>query len=336
MLKWFKIWYQWRYWPKEILYFPLTLYIILVESLRTKHLFYFAAANPSISLGGFAGDSKKAILDHVPETLKPATILVRKGESFESVKNKMRQFAYPLIAKPDIGEGGFKVKKIDNELDLKQYHQNNPMDYLIQLYCDDAHELTILTYKKGIDFIVSSIVERIPFKVIGDGQATIKILITKSETGVYNKRRIEGLFGDRLATVPEKGELVNAGSIGNWDFGATYKERPELNTIALKKTFDCMMKDIAIFNYARIDFKCKYYHDLEIGKIQILEINGVKGEPVQIYDGKYNLWQAYCIIFENWNIIRLLSLLEIKKGFKCPSTIEGFKILFKHALHKVK
>jgi hypothetical protein len=54
--------YNWRYWPTEFLYLPLTLYVFFIGAFKTGKLFYFAAANPKIPLGGFANDSKFSIL----------------------------------------------------------------------------------------------------------------------------------------------------------------------------------------------------------------------------------------------------------------------------------
>ncbi len=335
MIRWLKILYLWRYWPKQVLYFPLTVYIILVESIRTGRLFYFAAANPGISLGGFAGDSKHKILSKVPDRLKPVTVFVSKDQSFQSAEKSISNLKYPLIAKPDVGEGGFKVKKLENVYALIDYHWRNKMDYLIQSYCDYKHELTLLCYRSNNEFIVSSIVERIPFSVTGDGICSVEELMLQSDKGFFNQKNLKRLYGSLLSKIPNKGFKVEAGSIGNWDYGANYIERPELNTPEVQKQFTKIMNDVELFNYARIDFKCKSYLDIIKGDIQILEINGVKGEPVQIYDERYNLWQAYKIIFRHWTVIRQLSLLNIKRGFKCPGVLEGFRILYKHTLHKL-
>lgn len=336
MLRWLKILYLWRFWPKQVLYFPLTVYILLVESLRTGKLFYFAAANPDISLGGFAGDSKFKILQHVPETLKPVTVFISKDLSFEAAEKLVRHLSFPLIAKPDIGEGGFKVRKLENVYEMIDYHLRHEMDYLIQSYCDFEHEFTLLCYRKDNEFVVSSIVERIPFYVKGDGHKTVLELIKASNAGFYNQRKIRQQYGARLQEVLKDGEVVDAGGIGNWDLGASYIERPLLNTPEVQKQFTRIMSEIAIFNYARIDFKCKNYLDIVKADIKILEINGVKGEPVHLYDQKYSLFQAYRIIFRHWSIIRQLSLLNIRNGAVCPGAIKGFKILYKHAWHKLK
>ena len=335
MLRYLKLVYLWRYWPKEILYFPLTVYVLLIEALRTRRCFYFAAANPEISLGGFAGDSKFEILQHVPEHLKPKTVLVKKGMPFIEVEQLIHHMVYPIIAKPDIGEGGFKVKKIYSVYELIDYHYRNKMDYLIQSFCAGPIELTILFHLEDNHFKVNSIVERIPFVVKGDGSSKIKDLMLQSDAGFYHQNRLKKMFGKQLEEVPMKGEIRSAGDIGNWDAGAVYKECSNLISPEFLKSFNAIMHTIGVFNYGRADIKCSRYSDLLTAQYKFLEINGVKGEPVQIYDGKYTLWQAYKIIFRQWNIIRQLSLLNIKKGFSCPNFFEGWGILLRHAWHKL-
>ena len=335
MLRYLKLVYLWRYWPKEILYFPLTVYVLLIEALRTRRCFYFAAANPEISLGGFAGDSKFEILQHVPEHLKPKTVLVKKGMPFIEVEQLIHHMVYPIIAKPDIGEGGFKVKKIYSVYELIDYHYRNKMDYLIQSFCAGPIELTILFHLEDNHFKVNSIVERIPFVVTGDGRSKIRDLMLQTDAGFYHQKRLKKMFGHQLDDVPVKGEVRSAGDIGNWDAGAVYKECPNLISPEFLKSFNASMCTIGIFNYGRADIKCHRYSDLLTTQYIFLEINGVKGEPVQIYDGKYSLWQAYKIIFRQWAIIRQLSLLNIKSGFSCPGFFAGWRILLRHAWHKL-
>ena len=110
-----KLLWTWKYWPMELLYLPLTLYVFTIGALRTGRFFYFAAANPKVSLGGFAGDSKYDILSHIPVDYYPKSRLVRhKTADFSQVEALITsdEWQFPLIAKPDLGEGGFLVKKI--------------------------------------------------------------------------------------------------------------------------------------------------------------------------------------------------------------------------------
>ena len=74
----------------EFLYFPLTFYVFFIGSFKTGRLFYFAAANPKIPLGGFANDSKYSIIKNIPTDFKPKTLLILKNDNSENLRNKIK------------------------------------------------------------------------------------------------------------------------------------------------------------------------------------------------------------------------------------------------------
>ncbi|MDX5321090.1 MAG: hypothetical protein LPK45_08285, partial [Bacteroidota bacterium] len=49
--------YRFEYWPVWLVYLPTLLYWAVL-AIRARSLFYMTAANPSIELGGFFGESK--------------------------------------------------------------------------------------------------------------------------------------------------------------------------------------------------------------------------------------------------------------------------------------
>ena len=110
----FRKFYYWRYWPMELLYLPLTLYVLFIGSICTRRLFYFAATNPKVPLGGFAADSKAEILNAIPLNFKHRTILVEKNTSIGDVLLllEQRKCSFPLFVQPNIGESGFLAKKL--------------------------------------------------------------------------------------------------------------------------------------------------------------------------------------------------------------------------------
>ncbi len=101
-----KIIYTWRYWPMELLYLPLTLYVFFIGSIKAGKLFYFASVNPKIALGGFACDSKYFITTHIPDEFRPKTFFVSKTDTIQKVLKSLilEDISFPLIVKPDIGE----------------------------------------------------------------------------------------------------------------------------------------------------------------------------------------------------------------------------------------
>ena len=107
---------HWEYWPFGILQAPFFLYWIWL-SIKARSFFFFSASNPSIYTGGMLGESKEEVLDLVPEKLKPITLLIKLPTTSEQILAAMQQsgLTFPVIAKPDLGERGWMVKKIDNE-----------------------------------------------------------------------------------------------------------------------------------------------------------------------------------------------------------------------------
>ncbi len=177
---------------------------------------------------------------------------------------------------------------------------------------------------------ISSITERRYLTVKGDGISTLKILISENDTSRFRKEKIFNKCRDELEMVIEKDKECQPIAIGNWDYGATYIEKIEIVNKGIIEKFENINNAISLFNYARYDIKCKTFDDFIAGKMKILEINGVKGEPIHIYDRKFTLLEAYKEIFRHWEFIMKISKRNLSNGINCPNALEGFKMLFRH------
>ena len=330
--------FNWRYWKMEFLYFPLTLYVFFIGSLKARRLFYFAAANPKVPLGGFANDSKFSIIKNIPNEFKPKTILISKNDNIINLNKKIldENYSFPLFVKPDIGEGGFLGKKINSWDELLNYHSKHNMDYLVQEFIHCPLELSILIHNAEGEFKISSITERKHLSITGDGYSNLGKLLCADKRAKFRIKRILYQCESQLNIVLEKGQTYKPTSIGNWDYGATYIDRTELLNATLLEAFENLNKKINLFNYARYDIMCNSIEDFLRGKMIILEINGVKGEPIHIYDTKYNLYHAYKEIFKHWGYIMKISKRNIKEGYECPSIRSGFYQLRNHYFTKKK
>jgi hypothetical protein len=320
----------------EFLYLPLTLYVFFIGSLKTGKLFYFAAANPKIPLGGFANDSKFSIIKNIPTEFKPQTILISKNENLDILNYKIQEadFNFPIFVKPDLGEGGFLAKKINSWSELLRYHSIHNMDYLIQEFIHCPIELSVLIHNAAGEFKISSITERRHLSIIGDGYNSLKKILSLDKRAKYRFKRIMNQCESEQNIILEKGQSYKPTSIGNWDYGATYIERTELVNKAILESFQNLNEKINLFNYARYDIMCNSFEDFLLGRMIILEINGVKGEPIHIYDAKYTLYQAYKEIFKHWGYIMKISKRTIKDGYQCPTIKEGFHQLRNHYFTK--
>ena len=61
------------------------------------------------------GESKINILNRIPKEVLPKTIFVSEDADFQGVLMKVKSLKldYPIIAKPDVGERGLLVSKIN-------------------------------------------------------------------------------------------------------------------------------------------------------------------------------------------------------------------------------
>src|SRR3974377_1560612 len=57
---------RWEFWPPYVFYPPVIAYIAYL-GLRFRGLTLFTAANPAMPAGGFLGESKNEIFEHLKE-----------------------------------------------------------------------------------------------------------------------------------------------------------------------------------------------------------------------------------------------------------------------------
>lgn len=326
--------FQWRKWPMELLFFPLTLYVLFIGSLRSRRLFYFSAANPKVSLGGFAGDSKSQILESVPLPFHLRMLPVHASEHPDAVLAKIHAggLTFPLYAKPDLGEAGFLVRRLNTEQDWQHYHQSINVPYLVQEPAEGKLELAVLVHHADGMLQVSSVTERKALKVTGDGQSTLRELLKRQGEG--NNRKLMQSFTVHPEAVPVAGERLEPGPAGNLFYGTEMIHRQDLETTDCRAIFENLNATVGLFNYGRYDIRCVDEDHFRRGDFKVLEINGVKGEPLHMYDKRYDLAFAYREIFRHWEIILKISRREIAGGARCPGILEGAKILRRHVFAK--
>jgi hypothetical protein len=129
---------HWEYWPFAVVYFPVFFYYLWL-SIKARSPFFFSTSNPSIETGGLLGESKADILARISDEFKPQTWLVSASATVAEVLALVadNKISYPLIAKPDVGERGWRVEKIESQAGLVAYLNSSPGDFLIQEYVDE-------------------------------------------------------------------------------------------------------------------------------------------------------------------------------------------------------
>jgi hypothetical protein len=320
---------NWEYWPFHVVYFPIFFYWLWL-SLKARSLFYFSAANPSIETGGMLGESKFQILKRIPEKFIPSTIFIEAGLEFNTLKEKINRasMVYPLIAKPDVGERGNMVKKINNEIELNDYWKRIKVNFLIQEFINFEIELGVFYYRHPDwkDGLVSSVVVKDYLKVIGDGRSTIFDLMARYPRAAFQLERLSAQNRELMDFVPKENESIELEPIGNHSRGTTFLNGNYLIEEKLTAVFDRISKTIDGFYYGRYDLKCKSIEDLRQGEhIKIVELNGVGAEPAHIYHPGYSIIKGYKALFSHWKHMYEISRKNKEAGHPYLTLKEGWE-----------
>ncbi len=324
-----KIWIKitnWEYWPFGLVYIPVFFYWAWLV-LKARSFFFFSASNPSIENGGMLGESKMKIFDLINDGLKPKTIYLKHDSTSDQIYKTLKNedLNFPLIFKPDIGERGSFVEKIESNEDIEKYLSKIKVDFLIQEYIDYPIEMGVFYYRfpneeKGS---VSSIVVKDMLSVIGDGQSTIKELAMIIPRAKIIMSDLERRLGETMSRVLKNAEMLELEPIGNHCRGTTFLNGNYLITEELNITFDRIAKTIDGFYFGRFDLRCKSIAELYEGKIKILELNGAGSEPGHIYHPGTTLTEAYSAIFHHIKALYKISKQNNEKGIPYMTFSEG-------------
>jgi len=329
---------HYEYWPMWLFYIPALPYWLYL-SIKNKSLAYFTSANPGIELGGFFGESKSDIFKLLDKQYLPNSIEVENCDSDTILKNLEKQnMQFPIIAKPDIGERGDHVAKLNSEKELVDYNAKAAFKYILQEFITYEIELGILYSRlpnssKGN---VSSITLKEFLTVIGDGDSTIMELMQQNTRARFQIDRLLKEKAQLLNSIPEKNEKVLLEPIGNHCRGTRFIDNNYLINERLNSIFDAICIPIEGFYYGRFDLKVKSIEDLHLGKnIKIMELNGASSEPGHIYDStKNNIFRAYIDLFSHWRRLSDIATQNIQKGHKPVSFVLIVKSYLKFVILK--
>ena len=309
---------NYEYWPWWAVYLPVLPYM-LYQAWRCGSITYFTAVNPFIEMSGFFGESKAKMLDSVPDQYKPKTLIFENNNIENIVQCLHKQtIGFPLIAKPDVGERGTNVAKIADEVELKDYLNQNQSAVIIQEYIDFEIELGVFYYRlpsqpKGQ---ITSMTLKEFLTVTGNGHSSIEALMQQSDRARFQIAATRLRLGDAaMNEILTKNQKRLLEPIGNHCRGTRFidvnhKITPELNAV-----FDTIATQIEGFYYGRFDLKVKSWEDLYAGQnIKIVELNGVAAEPAHIYDSDHKLFEAYRQVAKHWRIMADIAIEQNQRG----------------------
>jgi len=291
----------------------------------------FTAANPRIPSGGFVGESKSAILSslgRVPDFLLlsgelPADARIASVNEFMIA----RKLTYPIVLKPDVGERGTGVTVARNGEDIHSYLKATVDNTIVQKYVT-GQEFGIFYYRypgesKGQIF---SITEKHFPSMVGDGVSSITDLILRDERAVCLADSYLGRLKRPAGDVPAAGESIALAELGSHCRGSVFLNGASLLTAALTAAVDTIAQSHAGFCFGRFDVRSPSIEDLQAGRFDVLELNGVSAEATHIYDPSVSLLKAYRTLLGQWRIAFEIGAMNRTTGFG-PMPLKEFLCL---------
>jgi hypothetical protein len=325
--------FHWEFWPFNVVYFPVFVYYAFL-AVKARSIFFFSAANPTIEFGGMLGESKGDIFKLIPEKYIPRTRRFPPSSSAKDITTWMEATSqnYPILLKPDIGERGWMVKKVDSLADIEQYLGRVKVDFLAQSYVSYPIELGLFYYRfpgvaKGN---ISSITRKGLMAVTGDGKTTVRSLLKSNLRARLYIKDFEEKYPEKMGLVPENGEVIEVEPIGNHCRGTTFLDDTGKVTEKMEAQFDQIADSIPGFHFGRFDLRCKSYDELEKGiNFKILELNGAGAEPGHIYHPGRSIWKGYRDILHHLNVLCNIAIQNHRLGVPYTPFNEGLRFIKK-------
>jgi hypothetical protein len=323
--------FNWEQWPFYVLYAPIGL-CWFWYCLRSGSLWFFSSSNPTLTFGGFEGESKREMYDQLPPDLFPKTIYIDHKAPVESLLADIAAagFQYPFIVKPDVGMKGILFRKIDREEQLRKYHSHIPVEYIVQDLIDLPIELSVFYYRypnqqRGV---VTGMIQKELLEVTGDGVATLEMLIQQHPRAKFRQEEMQRRHGHRFDRVIAAGQKFFLSYAGNHNRGARFINLYKEIDQQLVEVFDRISHYTDKFYYGRYDIKCRSVDLLKQGKdFSIIEFNGSGAEPNHIYDCNMSLWAAYKEILRHWRVLFEISRYNHRNGTPYWPYKKGWRFL---------
>ncbi len=331
----FKKIFNWEYWPYWVFYLPV-LPLYLWYGIRSRSFVFFSAANPVMELGGFAAYSKFHSLKYLSNKYAPSTFLLKSATKTEDVVRLMKEqgMTFPVILKPDKGERGLHVTKVNNEEQLQQYLSLDVGDILLQEFIPFDLELGVMYHRIPGESSghITSIVRKGFLQVVGDGEKRLEELVLSQERAMRQYARLKEELSAKFNMVPKKGEKVLLEPIGNHCRGTIFYDANYMIQPVLTPIFDAISKQIPGFYFGRFDLRVSSLKDFYEGKnIRVMEINGANSEPAHIYDPSMSLFQAYRDLYKHWGYLYKVSKASHRQGQTFVGLSEALKKLNAHS-----
>lgn len=316
-----RVW-RWEFWPAWLFYVPLLPWIAYL-AVRHRGILTLTTANPGIvPHGGIVGESKFEILSRLPQDWIIPSTRIEPGPVGDRVAGLQRVAAergwrFPLILKPDAGQRGAGLRRVQDWAAVERYLQEHPQAALAQVYHAGPFEAGIFYYRRpdeptGRIFSITD--KRFPV-LIGDGASTVEQLIWSHPRYRMQARTFLPRQGGASKRVLRDGETLPLTIAGNHCQGTEFCDGARLRTAALEATIDAIARKFDGFNFGRFDVRYADPADFNVGRgFSIVELNGVTSESTNIYDPSNSIFWAYRVLMRQWSLLFEIGALNRRLG----------------------
>ena len=318
---------HWEFWPTTLVYLPV-LFCYPYWTLRSGSLFFFALVNPNMKMGGLYGGSKYDALMGLNKRDIPTTLLFNPTDSVGLVTATMKDMKldFPIILKPDLGERGKGVVKVDNLDQLEKCLTMQISPFILQEYIDLPFEAGVFYIHKPSESkgTVTSVVVKGFLKIVGDGESTIEQLAAKDKRAVLIWGSLMKSIVPSCDKILPKGQELTLEPIGNHRRGTAFNDGTHLITDQLIEATERMAQSLPNFHYGRFDVRAESEEAFRMGKtMSVMEVNGANAEPAHIYQEGTPLIKGLITLVQYWNTLFSIAM-ENKKNHALPKFWEAW------------
>jgi hypothetical protein len=327
---------HWETWHWLVKYIPMIPFWI-GYCLKARSLWFFTPSNPTLTFGGYEGESKMEMYKQLPEGTCPKTILIQASMPEHRVKAiaLSEGFSFPLAVKPDVGRMGFMFRRINSMKELIHYHENMKVDYLLQEFIHYPLEVSVFYYRFPHQKVgtITGFVRKEHLSVTGDGVSTLLQLMMNYPRVQFRLDEMKTKHEARLHDIIPAGENYILCQALNLSRGGKLISLEHEKDEKLLSVIDNLSRR-GNFYFGRYDIKCASIEALKNGnKFSVLEFNGSGAEPHHVYGNGNSLVQAVKILLRHWRILYEISVENHKKGISYWSFTQGLNHMIQVRRH---
>lgn len=332
---------HWQTWDYRIKLIPL-LPVWFWHCLRARSLWFFTPANPTLTFGGFEGEGKREMYEQLPPGTYPKSCYISPNESALVVTQLVQaEFGgFPVAAKPDVGMMGLLFRILRSPDELRQYHAQVGVDYIVQELITYPIEVSVFYYRLpgAARGTITGFVRKDELAVVGDGRLTVRALIDAYAPVRFRRDEFYGKHANRLTDVLPTGAVYPLSHALNQTRGGQLVNLAHEIDDQLLALFDQLSHATGPFYFGRYDIKCASVADLKAGRnYSILEFNGAGAAPHHVYsvgaERRYSLWQAWGIVLHHWAVLARIAGENHGRGVPYWSFRRGWQQLKQAQVH---